>query len=287
METLKRAVSQFSADGAFTLAAALSFYLALSLAPLVMVAISVAGLIWGRQAASQELVREIQGMVGPQGAQVVQAIITSGSQSGRGVVALVLGIVATLFGATGVFVQLQYSLNRIWNVTAKPGRTVRDLIRARLLALAMVLGSGVLLLASLVLTAVLTAAGRRLAEIAAMPGMWRLLDVGVSFIIVSLLFAMIYKALPYVKIRWNHVWLGAFITGLLFTLGKFLIGLYLGYSSVGSAYGAAGSLIILLVWVYYSSLILFFGAELTQAFAQRSGEAIQPADFAMPAPSPG
>jgi membrane protein len=283
-QALKRAIDQFSSDNALSLAAALSFYLVLSLAPLVVVTLSVAGLVWGQQAASREMVTQVQKFVGTSGAEAIQSIIAHANQPRRGTIALILGIIAALFGATGVFVQLQYSLDTIWNVKPNPDRGIIGVFWDRLISLVMVLLIGVLLLAMLVFSAVLTTVNTHLRSVVPSAGwQWQIVDFLVSLAVVTLLFAVIFKFLPHVRIRWRRVWLGAFLTGLLFTIGKFLIGIYLGYSGVGSAYGAAGSLVVVLVWVYYSSLILFFGAELTQVHAQAAGERIEPSRDAVPA----
>ena len=282
MRILKRAAGQFSTDGAFTLAAALSFYLALSMAPLVMVCLAIAGQIWGNQAASEQLVQDAQRLVGTQGAQSIQAIVANVNRPGSSTSALAVGIVAALLGATGVFVQLQSSLNTIWNVMPTSGRGLTGYLSDRLWSLLMVLLVGAMLLASLILSTALSTVNARLGAVVNLRWGWQLADVAGSLALATLLFAAVVKTLPYAEIRWRHVWLGAAVTSVLFNVGKFLIGLYLGYSGMGSAYGAAGSLIVVLVWVYYSSLIMFFGAELTQAYVREAGEPIRPSAHAVP-----
>jgi membrane protein len=210
-------------------------------------------------------------------------IRNASSKPRTGMISTVVGIVALVFGAGGVVGQLQSSLNRIWGVTAKPGRGIWDFVRERFVSLAMVLGVGFLLLVSLVITAILTHLSLYIGIlIGGAAVIAYVLDIVVSFGFVTVLFAMIYKFLPDVRIRWTDVWIGAALTSVLFTLGKFLIGFYLGTSGVTSAFGAAGSLITVLLWVYYSSLIFFFGAEFTQIYASRYGSGVVPADNAIP-----
>jgi membrane protein len=208
-------------------------------------------------------------------------LVEGADQSGGGILATILAVVAILFGATGVFIQMQDALNTIWEVEPKPGQGVWGFIRNRVLSFAMVLAIGFLLLVLLVVSALLHGIQEYLGHLLPMPG-WtvQVLDIVVSFGGITLLFALIFKYLPDVKIRWRDVWLGAAVTALLFTLGKFLLGLYLGRESAGSAYGAAGALVIIMLWAYYSSQILFFGAEFTQVYAKSYGRRIQPADNA-------
>jgi len=280
---IKESFKEWKDDGALDLGAALSYYTVFSLAPMLLIVIGVAGVVWGREAVQGQLVGQLQGLVGPQGGQMIQTMIAHASKPGAGVVATIIGLVTILFGATGVFVQLQNALNHIWEVEPKPGGGIWGFVRNRLISFGMILGVGFLLLVSLVVSAAmgsidrwadnLGGAGRVLALI---------LSFAVSFAVISLLFALIYKYLPDVKIGWRDVWIGAAVTALLFTVGKFLIGLYVAKSSVASSYGAAGSLVILLLWVYYSAQIVFLGAEFTQVYASRYGSQIEPADNAVP-----
>jgi membrane protein len=215
---------------------------------------------------------------------MIQGMIAKAALQGRdsGVLATVAAAVTALFGATGVFVQLQSSLNHIWNVEAKPGRGILGFVLTRLASFGMILGIGFLLLVSLVVSAGLSAVDSYLGSV--MPGaatLFKVLNFGVSFVLITLLFAMIFRFLPDVKIAWRDVWLGAVATSLLFTIGKALIGLYLGHSSAASVFGAAGSLAIVLLWIYYSTQILFFGAELTQVYARRYGSQIVPDENAV------
>jgi membrane protein len=274
---LKETAKKGMDDDVFSLGAALAYYTVFSLAPLLLIAISVAGLVYGRDAVEGRLVTEIQGMIGRQGAEAVQTMLAHDWRTGSGVLPTVMGVITILFGVSGVFGQLQTSLNKIWEVAPRPDRGIRGFLRSRFLSFGMVLGVGFLLLVSLVVSAALTAVSAYATGL--MPGLtvlFSVLSFVVSFLVVTLLFAMIFKYLPDAHISWGDVWFGSAATALLFTIGKSLIGLYLGKSSVASTYGAAGSLVILLLWVYYSSQLLFLGAELTQVYAKRFGQEIRP-----------
>ena len=281
---LRDIATQWFEDDPFQLAAALSYYTLFSLAPILIIAIALAGLFFDREAATNQIVQTFQGFVGQESAKAVQEMIRNASSKPRtGMISTVVGIVALVFGAGGVVGQLQSSLNRIWGVTAKPGRGIWDFVRERFVSLAMVLGVGFLLLVSLVITTILSHLSLYIGSlIEGVAAIAYVLDIVASFGFVTVLFAMIYKFLPDVRIRWTDVWIGAALTSVLFTLGKFLIGFYLGTSGVTSAFGAAGSLITILSWVYYSSLIFFFGAEFTQIYASRYGSGVVPADNAIP-----
>jgi len=281
---LKDIATQWFEDEPFQLAAALSYYTLFSLAPIFIIAIALAGLFFGREAATNQIVQTLQGLVGEESAKAVQEMVRNASGKPKtGMISTVLGIVALIFGAGGVVGQLQSSINRIWGVIAKPGRGIWGFVWERFVSLAMILGVGFLLLVSLVITAILSHLtlyiGRLIGGAAVIA---HVLDIGVSFAFVTVLFAMIYKFLPDVRIHWKDVWIGAALTSFLFTLGKFLIGFYLGTSGVTSAFGAAGSLITILLWVYYSSLIFFFGAEFTQIYASRYGSGVVPSENAIP-----
>jgi membrane protein len=284
---VKRTMEEFLADSPFQLAAALSFYTLLSLSPLLLIVVSTAGFIWGEEAVRAQLVNQIEQLIGPAGAETVRMVLTNVAEPGRNLVSLTIGIITALFGATTVFAQLQTSLNQIWNVKAVASRrVVWSLIRTRLLSLALVLAAGFVLLVSLVLSAALAALHGYLSDLMPQGGMlWRGVNLAVSLTVVGLLIGVIYRVLPDVRISWRYVWLGALITAVLFAVGKFLIGLYLGHASIGSAYGAAGSLVVFLVWVYYSSLVLFLGAEITQVYAKWRGAWVVPLEHAAPADS--
>jgi membrane protein len=267
-------------DKAARLGAALAYYTIFSLAPLLVIVIGVAGLIFGPDGAETQVVGQIEKLVGEQGGEAIRSMIESARKPGARIVGSVLGIVMLLLGAAGLFGQLQDALNTIWEVQPKPGRGLWGFIRDRFLSFTMVLGSAFLLVTSLVVSAAIAAVMELL-------GGWQNATVGhlvneaVSLTVFTLLFAMIYRYLPDAKIAWRDVWLGAGLTALLFEAGKFLIGLYLGHAGVASAYGAAGSLAILLVWVYYSAQIFLFGAELTQVYANAHGSRILPNEHAV------
>ena len=281
---LKDIAMQWLEDGPFQLAAALSYYTLFSLAPILIIAIAVAGLFFGREAATNQIVHTLQSLVGQESAKAIQEMIQNASSKPKtGIISTVLGIGVLIFGAGGVVGQLQSSLNRIWGVTSKPGRGIWSFMWERFVSLAMVLGVGFLLLVSLVITTILTHLTLYIGSLIGGAAIIAyLLDIVVSFGFVTILFAMIYKFLPDVRIQWKDVWIGAALTSFLFTLGKFLIGLYLGTSGVTSSFGAAGSLITVLLWVYYSALIFFFGAEFTQIYASRYGSGVVPAENAVP-----
>lgn len=283
-DIVKESFKGWQEDGALDLGAALAYYTIFSLAPLLLIVTAVAGLVWQRDAVQGQLVGQIQGVVGQQGAEAIQTMIANaGKHGGSGVIATIIGLVTILFGATGVFVQLQSAMDRVWNVEPRPGKGLWGFVRTRILSFGMVLGIGFLLLVSLVVATAVTAFSTWATGI--MPGAKVLIEgltFLVSFGVITLLFAMIFKVLPDVKIAWRDVWVGAVVTALLFTIGKFLIGLYLAKSSVASTYGAAGSLVVLLLWIYYSSQILFLGAEFTQVYATRYGSQIKPSKHAVP-----
>jgi membrane protein len=279
---LKDTVKEFGEDKAPRLGAALAYYTVFSLAPMLVIIIAVAGLVFGQEAAAGALDDQIRGLVGAEGADLVQAMVASAQEPREGITATVIGIVTLLFGALGAFGQLQDALNTIWEVAPKPGRGLIGVIKDRLAPAGLVLGVGFLLLVSLAVSAALVAVGNLLSGyLAGMAFLMEALNFLISFLAVTVLFAMIFKFLPDAKIAWRDVWIGAALTSLLFNIGKTLIGLYLGSGSVASAYGAAGSLIILLLWVYYSAQILFFGAEFTQVYANRLGSKVQPDEDAV------
>jgi membrane protein len=262
----------------------LSYYTVFSLAPLLIIAVSVVALVYGDKAAAEGALNDqLRSFLGPDGAKGVQEMIAAARKPHEGITATVLSLVALALGASGVFGQLKDSLNTIWEVEPKPGRGVWGIIRDRFLSFAMVLVIGFLLLVSLVLSALLHAAQNVLADLIPGPDViMHIAELAVSFAVVTLLFAMIYKFLPDVQIGWRDVWIGAAVTALLFSIGKYLIGLYMSYAAVGSTYGAVGSLVIILVWVYYSAQILFMGAEFTQAYARIYGSRIVPSPMAQP-----
>lgn len=270
-------------DNVFRLAASLAFYMIFSLAPIMLLAVAVAGIVFGEEAAMRQLVVQVDSLVGPEGGRLVAGMIDSLRRAEGGPLAAAVGIVSLLVGSTVVFTELQAALNKIWDVRTDPRRGVlAHLAQKRLLSLALVIGVGFLLLVSLAIEAFLAGAQDLVARWTSMPGWaWRAVNLTTSFAITTALFMMIYKVLPDVRLAWSDVAIGALVTALLFLVGKFLIGIYLGRMSIGSAYGAAGSFVVLLVWIYYSALISFFGAEFTQAYARRCGSGIRPEEHAV------
>ncbi len=269
---LREVAAQWQRDRALAQGAALAYYTLFSMAPLLVLVIALAGLALGRSAAEGELVDRIAGLVGPESARLLSGMIGQVGRPRSGVLATAASLLTMVFGATGVFAQLQASLNDIFRAP-QPARTgVRGFVRQRLAAFAMILGVGALLFVSLVLSAVVAAVrGFVTAHLPLLGRLLPLLDVALSLAVLTALFALVYKVLPDVRLRWRDVWLGAGVTGGLFTLGKSLIALYLGRVVRTSVYGAAGSLVLLLLWIYYSSQILFLGAEFTEVYSRRYG----------------
>jgi membrane protein len=269
---LKQTFAKWSEDKAPRLGAALAYYSILSLAPLLIVTIAVVGLVFGDEAARGQIVGQFHDLIGQQGAEAVQTIIQRADKPAVGTLAGLFGLITLLFGASGVFTELRDDLNLIWRANPKNAEGIMGMLRQRLFSFGMVLAIGFLLIVSLVASAALAALGKFFGGLLPLPTIvFEAANFLLSMGVITLLFAMIYKFVPDVKIDWRDVWFGAFATALLFTIGKTLIGLYLGKASVGSAYGAAGSVIIVLVWIYYSAQIFFFGAELTQVYAHSHG----------------
>jgi len=279
---LKTTATQWINDKCPQLGAALAYFTVFSLAPLVLILLAFFGLFFGSDHARDKIIEQLRYMIDPSGIQVIKDIASSAAKPQSGILATLLGIVVGLFGASGVFGQLQDALNTIWGVKAKPGAGLWAFLRARFLSFAMVAGVCFLLLVSLTVESVLRGLSTYLQNL--LPGghilallLFLILDVGA----VIALFAMIFRFLPDIKIGWRDVWIGASLTGLLFVLGKFILGLYLGSGAAGSAYGAASSLITLLLWIYYSAQILLFGAEFTQVYTHSYGSRIEPEDHAV------
>ena len=287
LDLSKQAFLSWKSDYAPSMGAALAYYTVFSVAPLLLIVISVAGLVFGQEAARGEIFAQLSGMMGPQGALAVQGMLEAVNKPTEGIVATVVGVTLLVIGATTVFGELQDSMDRIWRapVRAKTSGVI-SLLKVRLLSFSMIMGIGFLLMVSLVASAALAALGKWWSPLF---GGWETLaqvvNFAFSFAMVTVAFAMIYKLLPRVRVQWRDVWVGAAVTALLFTIGKHLIGLYIGKSSVASGYGAAGSLVVVLVWVYYSAQIFLLGAEFTWVYAHSYGSlkgSVRPGTEAVP-----
>jgi membrane protein len=274
-DLIKQTFAEWSEDKVPRLGAALAYYSVFSIAPLLLISIAVAGLVFERSAAQEQIFEQIEGFVGEDAAGAIEKMIEKASAPATSTWALVTGLFVLVFGAGGAFGQLQDALNTIWEVAPKPGRGLKGIIRDRFLSLTMVLGVAFLLLISLVISAAIAAASNFFGDFVGQ-AIAHVVNFVVSFAVTTILFAMIYKILPDVRVAWRDVWIGALVTSVLFTGGKVAIGLYLGRSGVTSIFGAAGSLVFILLWVYYSSQILLLGAEFTQVYANRFGSRIRP-----------
>jgi membrane protein len=279
---VKRTISEAGDDKIPRLAASLAYYTLLSLSPLLILAVAMVGLVFGEDAARGQIAEQLQQVFGAQAGEAIQAMIANSNKPDSGILSSIVGMVVLLFGASGVFGELQDSLNTIWEVAPRPGRGILGIVKDRFLSFTMVLGVAFLLLVSLVISAGLAAIGNWLSSFAGVEWLWQIVNFIVSLGLVSLLFALVFKVIPDVKVRWRDVWLGALVTGALFTLGKFLIGLYVGKAGVASPYGAAGSLVVIVVWVFYSAHILFIGAEFTQVHTRAMGAPVEPKRGAIP-----
>jgi membrane protein len=271
-DLIKSATISWRDDYVPSMGAALAYYTTFSIAPLLLIVIAVAGLAFGQEAARGEIVAQLRGMMGDDGAMAVQSLLKNANHPAAGIIGAAIGLATLILGATSVFGELQSALDRIWRVPAPETSGLWKMLRARFLSFGLVLGLGFILLVSLVLSAALAAFGRWWGGMFASWGiLLQVLNFAVSFAIVTGLFAMTYKIMPRARIAWADVWVGAALTALLFSVGKVLIGLYLGSSGVASGFGVAGSLVVLLVWVYYSAQIFLLGAELTWVYAHRYG----------------
>ena len=288
---VKDTVAAWIDDYAPSMGAALSYYTVFSLAPMLLIVISVAGMVFGAEAARGEIFGQLRGLMGADAAKTVEDLLTSVSEPKEGIAATVFGLVLLLIGATSVFGELQDALDRIWRAPARDrSGGVFGLVRARLLSFGMILGVAFLLMVSLVLGAVTSALGKWWSGAF---GSWELVAQGVNivvgFAVTTLGFAMIYKLMPRVKVQWRDVWLGAAVTALLFTIGQLLIGLYIGKSGITSGFGAAASLIVIFVWVYYSAQVFLLGAEFTWIYARTFGSkrgSVKPAEAVAPVAVP-
>lgn len=287
LHLFRDAFAEWNDDRATRLGAAVAYYTIFSLAPLLVVVIAVAGRVLGEKAVQGDIVGQIAGLVGQNAAEMIQTMIANADKPRAGLIATVIGVVTLLIGTTGLFGELQDDLNTIWKIATKP-RGILATLKTRFIGFLIVLGIALLMLISLVVTTGVTALGHVVGTDSlvfgrALPVVTFMVSLGIG----TVLFAMIYKVLPDAEISWRDVWVGAAVTSLLFTAGQFLIGLYVGYSGTASAYGAAGSLVVLLLWVFYSAQILFFGAEFTQVYANRYGRQVRPAGGARSVVRPG
>jgi len=276
----------FSKDNGLKLSASLAYYTVFSIAPLLIIVISVAGLVLGQDAATDRLYPEIVHYVGKGPAAQIQDALKHLALSGKSGIAVVIGVVTLLLGASSIFIEIQDSLNMIWRVKAKPKSGWVQLLKNRFVSFSLIISLGFLLLASLIINLVISALRDQIERF--LPGINSVtkivvetLNLGITLVVITTLFGIIFKFLPDVKIKWRDVRSGAVFTAILFMLGQYVISLYIQYTAQGSAYGAAGSIIVILVWIYYTSAILYIGAEFTQVFAEASGSHIEPADYAV------
>ena len=277
-DVLKQTVLNFFQDDSFSYASSIAFYTIFSLPAILIISLSIGATVYERDVVQEELINQVGRLIGKESAADVEQILINAALDSTGTFAKIVGIATLIFSATTVFISLQTSLNKIWGIKPKPERGIVKYIIDRLLSLAMVISIGFLLLVSLVIDTVLVVIQNSLSKVLAG---WTLylvtaLNIGVSLALITLIFAIMFKVLPDAKIKWKDVWIGSLVTTAFFALGKYLIGFYLGNSSVNSAYGAAGSLVIILIWVYYSTVIFLFGAELTSVYAEKLGRDIQP-----------
>lgn len=282
-DMVKSAGSEFMENNSFRLAGALAFNAIFSIPPLLIIIIRAAGYFWGEQAVSGELSNQIASAIGPSAAKEIETIIQNAHTNESGGIAFWISIGVLIFASTTFFATLQESLNSVWNLKPKPTNGILKMIKVRLFSFGIVLSIALLMLVSLVLSTAISILSDYLYSIFPDIGVFviRIVHFVLTVGIITVLFALIYKYLPDATIRWKDVWVGAIVTSLLFTLGKFLISFYISTSDPGSAYGAAGSIIVILVWIYYSSLIVFFGSELAQQYADKFGQRIRPKEHAV------
>ena len=267
---LKQTVSGSQKDNVPRLAAALAYYSIISVAPLLLIAIAIAGWAFGEEAARGQISEQVQGLIGKTGGKAIETLIKNANRPVAGVVATLLGALVLFFGAGGVFVELRDSLNTIWEVKSNPTEIIQSIIRERFLSLAMVLGVCFLLLVSLVVNAVMAMFVNCLGDMLPNAIRFGITTNVLPFVVATLVFALMFKNIPDTRVHWRDVWMGAVITSGLFTIGKSLIGLYLGWSGIDSTFGAAGSAVVFLIWVYYSAQVFFFGAEFTHVYSRHS-----------------
>lgn len=278
---LKRSAIAFNDDNAFKLSASLSYYTMFALGPMLFFTISLSGFFYGKEAIEGRIYHQLQGLIGGDAALQIQNIIANARTSYDSTSGAIIGGIILFIGATGVFTEIQSSINFIWSVKAKPKRGWLKYVANRLLSFSLVVGLGFLLLVSLVAHALISVLNKRILEQFPNNEYFNLLNTLIILAVITGLFAVIYKVLPDARIAWKDAWIGSSFTAVLFLIGKFLIGFYLGQTNIGDAYGAAASVIVILVWVYYSSMILYYGAEFTKMYALHSGEGIRPKSTAV------
>lgn len=280
----KETVSEWSDDNASRLAAGLACYTLLSIAPLLVLSVAIAGLAFGEEAARGQIVGQIGAVVGNEAGSAIQSIAANAKEPTAGILSTILGLAVLLFGASGVFAELQNALNAIWEVEPKPNQGIKGFIRHRVFSFAMVMALSFLLLVSLVVNAGLAATGKFFEQY--LPGgevAWQVVNFVVALVVTALLFALIFKVVPDVILRWKDALIGGLFTAVLFALGRFALAMYIGKSGTTSSFGVAGSLVALVLWVYYSSQILFLGAEFTQVYSRKYGGRVRPNEHAVPA----
>ncbi|HKO94071.1 MAG TPA: YihY/virulence factor BrkB family protein [Polyangiaceae bacterium] len=279
---LKDTGKEWSEDEASRLAASLALYTLLSIAPLLVIAVAVAGMVFGADAARGQISQEVSAVVGGRAGEAIEGLVANARAPEAGILSSAIGIVVLLFGASGVFGELQSALNRIWEVKPKPNRGLKGLVRDRFLSFTMVMGVAFLLLVSLVVSAGIVAITSYFSNLLPLPALWQLLNVVVGLAVTTALFALTFKVVPDAKIAWRDVWVGGLVTAVAFSLGRMALAWYVGRGATVSAFGAAGSLVALILWVYYSAQILFLGAEFTQVYAVHRGARIVPSRNAIP-----
>jgi len=281
--TLKKAGASFLDDRGLKMSAALAYYTIFSLAPLLIMLISSAGIIWGREAVQGKVFSELNKFLGADAALQIQQIIENVSKSGDSTIAIIIGFVTLFIGATGVFLEIQDTINLIWRVKAKPKRGWQKMLVNRFLSFSMIISLGFLLIVSLVISGLIQALSDKITRFFPDITVFFIMAINfaLTFAIITVLFGIIFRFLPDVKIKWKTVRAGAIFTAILFMIGKYLINLYIQFADPGTAYGAAGSLIVVLVWVYYTAAILYFGAEFTQVYAEQRGVRIEPSEYAV------
>lgn len=280
---IKKTFSEWSEHKVGRLAAALAYYTIFSIPPLLIIAVAIAGQVFGQEVAQDRIVAQLSSLIGADSAEALQTMLANASHPGESIVAAIFGVIILLFGASGVFGQLQDALNTIWEVTPRPGRGILGMIKDRFFSFTMVLGVSFLLLVSLLISTALATVGEFISGL--LPSLTilaQLINLLISLGAVTVVFALIFKVVPDVEVAWRDVGVGAAVTAVLFVVGQFAIGLYLGNSDFTSTYGAAGALVVILLWVFFSAQILFLGAEFTQVYANMYGSRIVPSENAVP-----